>query len=118
MLRLTCLVFLFLFLIGGQTTILSAEGKSTNSGIEQKIKVQTVASHLSIPWSIAFAEDGRIFFTERTGTVRVIDKNGILLAEPAATINVARAGEGGLLGIALDPDFGKNHYVYIYYTYS
>ncbi len=86
--------------------------------VAAKIKVEVVASHLNIPWSIAFAPDGRIFFTERTGSVRVIETNGTLLIEPAANINVARAGEGGLLGIALDPEFENNHYLYVFYTYS
>jgi len=38
------------------------------------VKVETVAENLSIPWSIDFAYDGRIFFSERTGTLNVIDK--------------------------------------------
>lgn len=84
---------------------------------ESKIKVETVATRLQIPWEIAFAPDGRIFFTERIGDLRVID-NGTLIDEPVGKIDVARAGEGGLLGLALDPDFEKNHYLYLYYTYS
>jgi glucose/arabinose dehydrogenase len=42
---------------------------------------------------------------------------GELLEEPVALIDVAATGEAGLLGLALDPDFGGNHYLYIYYTY-
>jgi glucose/arabinose dehydrogenase len=83
-----------------------------------KVKVEVVASHLSIPWSIAFAPDGRIFFTERIGNIRIIDRNGTLLSEPAAKISVVGSGEGGLLGIALDPEFENNHFVYVYYTYT
>lgn len=84
---------------------------------ESKIKVETVATRLQIPWEIAFAPDGRIFFTERIGNLRVID-NGTLIDERVGKIDVAQAGEGGLLGLALDPDFEKNHYLYLYYTYS
>ncbi|MEO9363899.1 MAG: PQQ-dependent sugar dehydrogenase [Nitrososphaera sp.] len=88
-------------------------------GIESRLKVETVASNLHIPWSIAFAPDGRIFFTERVGNVRMIEANGTLAQQPVAKIGaVAAIGEGGLLGLALDPDFEKNHYVYLYYTYS
>ena len=83
-----------------------------------KVKVEVVASHLSIPWSMTFAPDGRIFFTERTGNIRIIDRNGTLLSEPAAKISVVGSGEGGLLGIALDPEFENNHFVYVYYTYT
>ena len=82
---------------------------------EYGVKVETVADNLSIPWSIAFAPDGRVFFTERTGSLRVIQDGQLL--PPIMTINVA-GGEGGLLGIALDPDFEQNHYIYLYYTYS
>ena len=68
------------------------------------------------PGAIDFATDGRIFFTERAGDLRVIE-NGVLLTEPALSVDVA-GGEGGLLGVALDPDFEDNHYVYLYYTHA
>jgi len=80
----------------------------------QDIKVETIAENLSIPWSIDFAYDGRIFFSERTGTLQVIDKG---IQKQILDINVG-GGEGGMLGIALDPDFESNHYIYIYYTYN
>jgi glucose/arabinose dehydrogenase len=80
------------------------------------LKVETIAENLQVPWAIAFSPDDRIFFTERGGSVRVIE-NGVLLQEPVLTLNVGRV-EGGLLGLALDPEFEKNHHVYIYYTYS
>ncbi|MDH3191372.1 MAG: PQQ-dependent sugar dehydrogenase [Nitrosopumilus sp.] len=82
---------------------------------EYGVRVETVADNLSIPWSIDFAPDGRIFFTERTGNLRIIQNDHLL--EPIMSLNVA-GGEGGLLGIALDPDFEKNHYVYLYFTYN
>jgi glucose/arabinose dehydrogenase len=75
-----------------------------------------VAQGLEVPWSLAFAPDGRLFFTERPGRVRVV-WGGKLLADPWAQIEVARRGEGGLLGLALDPEFSRTGYVYIYYTY-
>lgn len=82
--------------------------------IEYEIEVETVAENLTIPWSIDFAPDGRIFFTERIGNVRIIE-NGELIEEPALTLKVERR-EGGALGLALDPNFDENHYVYLYYT--
>lgn len=78
------------------------------------VKVETIAENLSIPWSIDFAPDGRIFFSERTGTLQVID-NGV--QKEIMSLDVG-GGEGGMLGIALDPDFESNHYIYIYYTYN
>ncbi|RDJ32761.1 MAG: PQQ-dependent sugar dehydrogenase [Crenarchaeota archaeon] len=83
---------------------------------EYGVKVETVAENLEVPWAIAFAPDDRVFFTERVGKVRVIE-DGVLNSEPVLTLNVAGT-EGGLLGIALDPNFSENHYVYLYYTYN
>ncbi|MEM3006909.1 MAG: PQQ-dependent sugar dehydrogenase [Candidatus Nitrosotenuis sp.] len=83
---------------------------------EYGFKIETVAEGLDVPWSIAFAPDGRIFVTERVGKLRVIE-DGLLRDEPVTILNVGHV-EGGLLGIALDPNFAENHYVYLYYTYS
>lgn len=80
------------------------------------IRVETVAENLEIPWEIAFSPDGRIFFTERTGQLRVIEQDQ-LQKDPVVNLDVG-GSEGGLLGLALDPDFENNHHVYLYYTYS
>ncbi len=106
-----------LLLILISSNLLSANAQSLSGNEESKLKVETVASNLNIPWSIAFSPDGRIFFTERVGDLRVIE-NGTLKAQPVAKIGVATVGEGGLLGLALDPNFGKSHFLYLYYTYS
>jgi len=81
---------------------------------EMGIKVETIAENLDIPWEIDFAPDGRIFFTERVGNLRVIE-NG-LVSEPIISLKVSGT-EGGLLGLALDPSFEENHYLYLYYSY-
>ncbi len=79
------------------------------------VKVETVAENLKIPWSIAWTPDGMIFFTERDGNLRTI-QNGIV-SEPIFSVDVGGV-EGGLLGIALDPNYSENHYIYLYYTYN
>jgi glucose/arabinose dehydrogenase len=61
------------------------------------------------------APDGRIFVCEQTGRLRVI-KNGSLLPTPFLTLNVDPNGERGLLGIAFDPLFAQNNFIYVYYT--
>lgn len=81
-----------------------------------RLRLEDVATDLQVPWALAFSPDGRLFFTERTGQLRVI-ADGSLQAEPVATFEVAAVGEAGLLGLALDPDFSQNHYLYVYYTY-
>ena len=64
---------------------------------------------------MAFAPDGRLFVAQQGGALRVI-KNGSLLATPFLTVTVNSSGERGLLGVAFDPDFPINQYVYVYYT--
>jgi glucose/arabinose dehydrogenase len=75
----------------------------------------TVVSGLSSPTALALAPDGRIFVTQQGGSIRVIE-NGILLPTPFASVTVSSAGERGLLGVALDPGFAGNGWVYVYYT--
>ena len=77
----------------------------------------TIASGMSSPTAMAFAPDGRLFVAEQTGALRVI-KNGALLAMPFTTLSVNSSGERGLLGVAFDPGFSSNNYVYLYYTTS
>src|SRR5690349_19902439 len=67
------------------------------------------------PTAMAFSPDGRLFVCLQTGQLRVI-KNGALLATPFLSLSVDSSGERGLLGIAFDPNFFTNHYVYVYYT--
>lgn len=64
---------------------------------------------------MALAPDGRIFICQQGGALRVV-KNDALLATPFITLTVDSSGERGLLGVAFDPDFLDNHYVYLYYT--
>ena len=81
-----------------------------------RFRVEVVATNLEIPWSLAFTPDGRLFFAERPGRVRIIE-NGSVLAEPALTLDdVFARGEAGLLGLALHPRFDENGYVYLVYT--
>jgi glucose/arabinose dehydrogenase len=74
-----------------------------------------LVSGLTLPTSMEFAPDGRLFVTEQAGTLRII-QNGSLLPTPFLTLTVSSAGERGLLGVTLDPAFAVNHFVYVYYT--
>ena len=72
---------------------------------------------LSSPTAMAFTPDGRIFVTEQAGSIRVISVAGQLLSTPFLTLPSVRSDEErGLLGIALDPLFASNGYVYIFYS--
>jgi glucose/arabinose dehydrogenase len=80
--------------------------------------IAVVAEKLQTPWSIVLSKDGRVFFTERIGTIRMLNANGTLAHDPVGYIRVDQVGEGGLLGIDLHPNFTSNHKIYIYHTYS
>lgn len=80
------------------------------------VEIQVIATDLVGPVAFAFAPDGRLFFTEKaTGRVRVII-DGELQPEPVVTLPVAILGEQGLIGIAIDPDFESNHYIWVSHT--
>lgn len=80
-------------------------------------RLSVVAENLEIPWALAFLPDGQIIFTERPGRVELIDKEGNVSAV-ASISQVKHIGEGGLLGVAVHPDFNENKFIYLYYTYS
>lgn len=90
---------------------LSASAQSLPANFQ---RVQVVTG-ISSPTSMAFLPDGRILVCQETGQLRVI-KNGSLLSAPAITLSVNSSGERGLIGIAVDPNFTTNHYIYLYYT--
>lgn len=77
----------------------------------------TFVDGLNSPTTMTFAPDGRLFVSEKSGTLRVI-KNGSLLPTPFLTLSVNDFSERGLLGIAFDPEFATNRYLYLYYTRS
>lgn len=121
--------FIILILIGGvfllvgkntqrKTTSTLKTEKEPNIGTETP-DISVVAQNLEIPWVLVFLPGGRILFTERPGRVRMIDEKGAVRSSPIAVVkNVKHIGEGGLLGIAVHPDFVHNRFVYLYYTYS
>lgn len=76
---------------------------------------ETQISGLSSPTAMEIAPDGRIFVCLQGGQLRVV-KNGALLPTPFLTVTVDASGERGLLGVAFDPNFVTNNFIYIYYT--
>jgi glucose/arabinose dehydrogenase len=75
-----------------------------------------VAEGLEVPWEIAFLPAGGALVTERPGRIRLLESDGTLRDEPVAEVDVSEQGEGGLLGLALDPRFEANGLVYLYFT--
>jgi aldose sugar dehydrogenase len=79
-------------------------------------RLETAVTSLEAPWEIAFLPDRRALLTERAGRVRLLDRDLKLRDAPAAEVEVAAIGEGGLLGLAVDPQFRRNRFVYLYRT--
>src|SRR6056300_1023615 len=75
----------------------------------------TLVDTLDQPMELAVSQDGRIFFIELNGQFRVFDpkEGSVSLIQKFA---VARRGEVGLIGLALDPDFSENNWVYLQYS--
>ncbi|HUQ33930.1 MAG TPA: PQQ-dependent sugar dehydrogenase [Pyrinomonadaceae bacterium] len=94
----------------------AGETAATSDGAVQ-FRVEIVAGNLQVPWSISFAPDNRIIFTERPGRVRVIE-NGRLRPTPIAVISdVESRSESGLMGLTLHPQFASNRFLYLAYAY-
>lgn len=79
-------------------------------------KIEEVATNLEIPWDMALLPNGDIFITERPGRLKVLTKGKVELI--ATLTRVTSVTESGLTGIALDPDFAQNNFIYLYYSYS
>jgi glucose/arabinose dehydrogenase len=75
-----------------------------------------VVGGLASPTAMEFAPDGRLFVAEQRGTLRMVKPGGNLATFLDISGRVGSAGERGLLGVAFDPSFSNNHYVYLYYT--
>lgn len=90
-------------------------GGGNNGGM---LTAQLVTDGATFPTALRFLPDGDILFTEKnTGNVRIIE-NGALLPDPVFHVDVNTSGERGLLGLAVDPNFASNNFVYIFYTKS
>lgn len=82
------------------------------------IGVETVVTGLVVPWSMAFTSETRMLITERAGRVRAFE-NGILREEPLFVFpEVVSTAEEGLMGLALDPEYAANRFVYVSLAYK
>src|SRR5829696_7373872 len=90
----------------------------TSAQSNTRFKIEKVVGGLEVPWSIVWAPDGRMIFTERPGRVRVFEK-GTLNPKPLLVLTDAESsGEAGLMSVALHPQFSSNHFVYLSYAYT
>lgn len=80
-----------------------------------KVRAETVVSGLEVPWAIAFLPGGDLLVTERPGRLRLV-RGGKLVEKPVAEVAVSARSEGGLLGLALAPDFARSRRFFMYFT--
>ena len=91
-------------------------GKVFNSQKARTSRSRLWSRGLNQPWGLAFLPDGRMIFTERSGQLRFMDKNGNASEPVKGTPAVFERQDGGLLDVAVQPDFAKNGWIYISYS--
>jgi glucose/arabinose dehydrogenase len=107
------LTSLALALVSGVVALPPAEAATTlKPGFVRK----QIATGIANPIDMAFTPDGRLFVAQQTGRVRIVRDDGTLGTFLDLRSKVARGAGRGLLGIAFDPDFATNHFVYLDYT--
>src|ERR1044071_2183959 len=105
-------------LLAGLIFLLASLGSTWAATLPAGFTESQFGSNLNgTPTAMTFAPDGRLFVCVQSGQLRVI-KNGALLAAPFVSLTVNSSGERGLLGVAFDPNFSSNHFIYLYYTTS
>lgn len=97
------------------TVLLAGSASHAATALEPGFTVHPVVGGLDQPTALAFAPDGRLFVGEKEGTIRVV-KDGVLLKEPFARLEIWDFFESGLLGLAVDPDFATNGFIYVFAT--
>lgn len=113
-------VLLAMPLLGLGSRASSTEGEPAALSLPAGFQEEMVFSGLTLPTAVRFAPDGRVFVTEKAGLVKVFSG----LDDPTPTVfadlrtNVLSLSDSGLLGLALDPNFAANPYVYVSYAYD
>jgi len=89
-------------------------GQTRVAGVKTKTpyKVDKIAEKLGLPWAVIPFPDGRLLITERRGSMQILDANGTVLKKITGFPEVDASGQGGMLDVALDPNFSKNKMIY------
>ena len=101
-------------LLGGIQTAAGAVPADCSASQDTSFEKVTLDDNTSNPMMLDVAQDGRVFYIDRLGDVKVVQTNGSVAT--AAHLDVFTANESGLLGMALDPDFATNNWMYLYYS--
>lgn len=102
------------FILLPTASLITAQAKDFKSE-DHAFKVDVVAENLDEPWGFAFLPDGKILVTEKEGRLRII--NGAEVSQPLKGVpDVVDSGQGGLLDVAVDPDFATNGHIYLTFS--
>lgn len=93
-----------------------AEQTKAPAAATTPVEVQVFAKGLENPWGLQFLPDGRLVVTERPGRVRIVSREGRLSTPLEGVPKVAAVGQGGLLDVALAPDFERSRLIYLSYA--
>ncbi|WP_119165653.1 PQQ-dependent sugar dehydrogenase [Algihabitans albus] len=96
-----------------QATVVVSEGEVPQI---DDLRTSTVVSDLEHPWGMAWLPDGTILVTERPGRLRMIRDGALVEAEISGVPEVFAEGQGGLLDVAVHPDFSENRLIYLTYA--
>jgi aldose sugar dehydrogenase len=110
---------LYLLILGAVLMLYTGPAVALKTTVETEagpINVETVAEGLKHPWGMAFLPDGRMLVTERIGTLRIVNPDGSISQPLSGVPEVAARGQGGLLDVALDPEFFSNELIYLSYA--
>ena len=107
----------FVVLIGVAATLVPAHAETVQTKKGVKVQVEELVSGLNHPWGMAFLPDDRLLITERnTGNLYILDTGHNLSRPLEGAPEVWAHGQGGLMDVALDPDFEENSYIYLSYA--
>jgi glucose/arabinose dehydrogenase len=107
---------LSLFLVGMLTTPLSAQQIREIEQDYPGIRVEQVISGLGVPWGMAFLSPNQLLLTERAGTMRLLDIENSSTVNLAGTPEIVAEGQGGMLDVAIGPNYATEGWVYFTYT--
>lgn len=91
--------------------------KGTFQSKDYSLEAEIIADNLTIPWAIDFLPDGSALITERPGKLRLLTNNQLHPDPIAGTPEVLHHGQGGLLDVAIDPDYENNGWIYLAYSH-
>jgi aldose sugar dehydrogenase len=99
-----------------KATIAKPAAETTVQSEKHAFKLETVVEGVKAPWSVAFLPDGRMLVTEKSGQLRIVEKGQLQAAPVGGTPAVWAKGQGGLLDVAVHPDYKNNGWIYLSYS--